>query len=150
MIRRKKKDPLNRSGTKTKIDEIEFDSKLEAYCYTKLKEKNIAFEIKKSVPLIPAFVFHGESNRAAIWTPDFYLPDYKTYLEIKGFPNELFPFKLKLAKALLNRRDPNIKVVVASNKQMIDYICNNIVYLSSPKFSLKELKKVELQFKKQK
>ncbi|MGR3301758.1 MAG: hypothetical protein ACUZ8I_04550 [Candidatus Scalindua sp.] len=32
------------------------------------------------------------------WSPDFFLPDYDMYVESKGFANEAFPVKFKIAR----------------------------------------------------
>lgn len=32
------------------------------------------------------------------WSPDFYLPEYKLYVESKGFANDSFPIKFKAAR----------------------------------------------------
>ena len=36
------------------------------------------------------------------WAPDFYLPEFDMYVEHKGFANDAFPIKLKLAQHLFD------------------------------------------------
>lgn len=38
--------------------------------------------------------------RPSTWSVDFFLQDYGIYIEAKGFPNETFQYKLKLARSL--------------------------------------------------
>ena len=63
MIKRKKQGKV-RNATPIIIDNIHFKSKLEGYCYTKLKEAHIPTEYEPThFTLLPAFTYDGENIR---------------------------------------------------------------------------------------
>jgi hypothetical protein len=43
-------------------------------------------------------VFVEKKILPVTWSPDFYLPDHNIYIESKGFANDSFPIKFKLAR----------------------------------------------------
>lgn len=60
------------------------------------------------------FPYINLKNKPSYYTPDFYLPDYKIYLEIKGYETELdrckwkqFPFDLKVWKKNIIKKIKN-------------------------------------------
>jgi len=57
-------------------------SKLEEKIYKELKDKNIDFEIQKTIPLDNCPWKKGRNVKSIC---DIYLPKSKTYIEIKGF-----------------------------------------------------------------
>mgnify|MGYP006286180307 CR=1 FL=1 len=57
--------------------------------------------------------------RPLTWAPDFYLPEYDIYVEIKGHPNDVFPVKLKLAQYLLS---DEILIVIYTMKDLTDFV----------------------------
>lgn len=99
----------------TDYDGISFKSKLEVFCYKKLKENNIPFEYEKhKFTLFEGFkpTFHcyfpdklGSLEldltklRSTTYTPDF-VGDYWV-IDTKGWSNDLYPVKLKLFRALI-------------------------------------------------
>ena len=100
-----------RNARKIEYDGILFDSKLEVYCYKKLKEANLHFKYEgQKFELLSPFDFNGKSYemrkakggktfkpvtnkiRGMIYTPDF-VGTYphskrKVYIETKGNPND--------------------------------------------------------------
>lgn len=74
MIRKKKAPGENkvRNATPTKVDGIQFRSKLEAYTYTELKKAEIEAEYEPThFTLIPAFTYKKENVRKMTYLPDF-------------------------------------------------------------------------------
>lgn len=89
-IIRKKAEPSKgkvRNATVVECDGITFKSKLEMYCYKKLKEHkiNATYEGKTFV-LIDAFEYNSEKVRKMTYTPDFVSDDF--IIECKGHANE--------------------------------------------------------------
>jgi hypothetical protein len=69
------------------------------------------------------------------WAPDFYLPEYDMYVEAKGFANDSFPLKFKIARYLLRNgmslmdahaewdiHDDKSAIEVGSKKELEDLI----------------------------
>ena len=97
----------------TTYDGINFKSKLEVFCYKKLKEHNISFEYEKHKFTLfegfkPTFQCYFPNKlgkleldltklRSTTYTPDF-VGDY-WIIETKGWSNDLYPVKLKLYRA---------------------------------------------------
>lgn len=142
-----------KNATPYKEDGITFKSKLEASCYKRLKSLNIVplYE-QKSFNLIDSFKppnflklligklgdktlsVYTKLIRKASYTPDFTF-EYKGHfviLEVKGFPNDSYPFKRKLFLSNLsinsyNINTPIIFIEVHSIKQLeaaINYLNN--------------------------
>ena len=117
----------------TTYDGINFKSKLEVFCYKKLKEHNIPFEYEKhKFTLFEGFKpsFHcyfpnklGKLEldltklRSTTYTPDF-VGDYWV-IETKGRSNDLYPVKLKLFRELVEKdnRYKNYKIFVEPHNQ---------------------------------
>lgn len=76
-----------RNATPLIYDGINFKSKLEVYCYQKLKEHNIeaSYEGQKFV-LLDSFEFNGEKIRQMTYTPDFI--NDRFIIECKGKAND--------------------------------------------------------------
>ena len=89
------------------VEGIRFKSKLEVYCYKRLKEEGIEFEYENhTFDLMTAFKFNGSSIemnktkgkkdfkeatnsiRAITYTPDFVNIKQKWIIECKGYPND--------------------------------------------------------------
>ena len=59
------------------------------------------------------------------YTPDFifYLNDYKVYLEVKGFENDVFPLKKKLFRRWMETQDyPIIYAEIHTKKELLKLI----------------------------
>lgn len=90
---------------KTIVDDIQFDSRLEAKRYTELKLLQKSGKIKElqlqpSFELIPSFKKNGKTFRKSTYKADFQYIDTetgKTIVEdVKGFKTELYKLKKKL------------------------------------------------------
>ena len=117
----------------TTYDGINFKSKLEVFCYKKLKEHNIPFEYEKhKFTLFEGFKpsFHcyfpnklGKLEldltklRSTTYTPDF-VGDY-WIIETKGRSNDLYPVKLKLFRELIEKdvKYKNYKLFIEPHNQ---------------------------------
>lgn len=135
----RKKKINNRSGTILKKDGIIFKSKLELYCYTRLKEEGLIFDYEKySFILQPAFEFdnisiemiksrndksyrqQSKNIRAITYKPDFVNTKDKWIIECKGYPNDNFLIKWKMFKHFLWRNSLKIDLYVPRNHKQID------------------------------
>lgn len=90
---------------KTIVDDIQFDSKLEAKRYNELKLLEKSGEIKElklqpSFELIPSFKKNGKTFRKAIYKADFSYVDTETGETIiedtKGYVTDLYKLKKKI------------------------------------------------------
>jgi len=83
-----------------------FDSMPEFKVWKYLTDEGIAFLYQPSINLFDGIKTtefkDGElktiSQRKIGYTPDFFLPDYDCYLEVKGYADELFKLRWKLFK----------------------------------------------------
>jgi len=87
-----------RNAEKIVHDGLTFDSTLELNFYLFLTEHNIKFERQIQFELQPKFTFLGKIIRPITITIDFLLPEYNLYIDTKGFPNDVFPVKVKMWK----------------------------------------------------
>ena len=130
-----------RNATSLDIDGHKFKSKLEAYCYKRLKEENITGEYEKHIfELQPAFEYTNDSIemyktkgekkfgkartniRAITYKPDFVNVKNDWIIECKGFPNDSFPLKWKMFKYSLERNNSNITLYMPRNHKQIDKV----------------------------
>lgn len=109
-----------RNATKVEVDGIKFLSKLEAFTYKSLKENNIeaAYQPIKFV-LLPAFQYKSEKIRAITLTPDFVGDNF--IIEVKGHPNDVFPYKWKLFKWYLkeNNLETKYRLFIVHNQREV-------------------------------
>ena len=136
-----------KNATKTFFDGIEFKSILEKRVYEKLIESGFQpnYEAQTFLlvegfkPTIPFWVynkkqhcFKNNSSKLRDWTytPDFIM-EYKgckILIEVKGFQNDVFPYKFKLFRKLLekNKNCDNYIVVkinsVGEVQEFINYL----------------------------
>lgn len=150
----KRSNTPNKKVKNAKVIEYEgktFKSKLEVYCYKKLKDANLSFQYEgQTYTLLEPFelqvdsyelrktkegkVFKKVTNkiRKMTYTPDFvgYFPNSKKkfIIEAKGMPNDSFPIRWKLFKKYIY--DHNIDAVLfmprnqKSTNEMVDIIRN--------------------------
>jgi len=80
---------------------IKFKSKFEMECAKILTKEDIKYDYESRTFVL----FHGfkgyengkkKTYKDITYTPDFMLHDYKIFLEIKGFPNDVYPYKKKM------------------------------------------------------
>lgn len=144
----KRKTGKVRNATPIKVDGIQFRSKLEAYCYSKLKEAKLKFDYEKvKFELIPPFtleskvyqtgkekgerVFKEIPNkiRSITYTPDFTNLKEGWIIECKGNPNDAFPMRWKLFKKYLKDKGLKYDLYLPRNRKQIEetieYILRN-------------------------
>ena len=86
--------------------EMHFDSLLEQEVWDYLSENKVKHEQKKEILLFDSCdttefkkgKISKVKQRPMKFTPDYYLPDYDTYIEVKGFAEEAFKMRWKLFK----------------------------------------------------
>lgn len=121
----KKKQKTNRGGTKIEYDGIKFRSKLEAYCYKKLKEANIYAEYEQHrYILLPSFKFDNKTIRAITYLPDFVGKNF--VIECKGYANESFPLREKLFKYYLTKNEPHMQYFLVKTQKQIDALIDKL------------------------
>lgn len=114
-----------KNTTQLIVDDIKFKSKLEAYTYKKLKEANINVEYEsRKYELLPAFVFNNKKVRPITYTPDFIGNNF--IIECKGYPNDVFPFKLKLFYYYLYINNININYYIVHNQKEVDSLIKTL------------------------
>ena len=93
------------------------------------KTKNEKARIKRKFTLSNEKELVNKNLLPLTCSPDFYLPEYKLYVEAKGFPNDAFPLKLKMALNLLKEKEKNIVVIksVRNCKTLINNLKNRIL-----------------------
>ena len=114
------------------VDGIQFDSSLEAFMYTLLKQEGIpAIYEGESFNIMDSFKFTSDSwetspkskqmtnkgrrvVRGMKYTPDFVHPAF--IIECKGRANETFPLRYKLFKKWLMENRPNVVLFMPKNK----------------------------------
>jgi len=141
--------PVNkkvRNAKKINFDNIQFQSRLELYCYKRLKEAGLEFEYEPLYyELIPKFeyeslcfesykkknrwLFGAKSKlmRAIKYKPDFVNIKDGWIIECKGHPNESFPLKWKLFKYYLKQNNLNIHLYMPKNQEHVDDCIMNIL-----------------------
>lgn len=143
----KRKKVINqkvRNATVISYYGITFKSKLELYCYKKLKELKIPFTYEKvTFELLPSFEFKNDSYelykknglryfgpqrshiRTMTYTPDFV--GSRWIIETKGNPNESFPLKWKLFKKHISDHNLNLDLYMPRNQKQIDEVIQIIL-----------------------
>ena len=125
MSKKKSKNKKVRNATPLLYDGIKFKSKLEVYCYTKLKENDlIAPYEERTFVIIDAFVYNNEKVRKMTYTPDFVGIDY--VIECKGKANDAFPLRWKIFKHHLHKNNLNYKLYLPRNKKDVDAVIEDI------------------------
>lgn len=121
----KKRQKTNRGGTKIEYNGIKFRSKLEAYCYKKLKEANIYAEYEQHrYTLLPSFKFDNKTIRAITYLPDFVGKNF--VIECKGYANESFPLREKLFKYYLTKNEPHMQYFLVKTQKQIDTLIDKL------------------------
>lgn len=139
-----------RNATTLSYYGIQFKSKLELYCYKKLKEANLDFQYEKvKYTLVEGFTFTNDSYelfkvkgervfdkqrtkiRPITYTPDFVgvYPDTRLVfvIETKGNPNDAFPLRWKLFKRHLEITEQNTDLYMPRNQKQVDIVINLIL-----------------------
>jgi hypothetical protein len=138
----KRKKVINkkvRNATTISYHGITFKSKLELYCFKKLKDLNIPFKYEEhTFELIPSFEFTNDSYelykkkgeryfgtqrehiRSMTYTPDFVGSGW--IIETKGNPNDAFPVKWKLFKKYIVDHNLKIDLYMPRNQKQVDEV----------------------------
>ena len=141
--RRAVKNKKVRNATVLEYYGITFKSKLELYCYKRLKEANIKFQYEKvKYELVPSFTFENDSYelykkkgeryfgpqrkliRSMTYTPDFVGTHNgrKFIIETKGNPNDAFPLRWKLFKKYIHDNQIDCLIYMPRNLKHIDEV----------------------------
>ncbi len=135
--RLKRKRSINkkvRNATQSTFDNKLFKSKLELYCYKRLKELNIPFRYEEFVfKIVDGFNCTADSYekkkngtfgkvskkiRPITYKPDFVGNGW--IIETKGNPNETWPIRLKLFKKYLTELSEDWILFIPRNKKQVD------------------------------
>lgn len=131
-----------KNATPLALDGIKFKSKLEVATYKLLKERGFTPQYEEvTFVLLPSFkptvAFYTKSKkdplfldnrlvRQITYTPDFVFEykGYKIIVEVKGFTNDVFPYKFKMFRNQLelNGASNIILTEIFSQKQLILFL----------------------------
>lgn len=129
---------------KQTYDGIEFQSRLELYCYKSLEAAKIPVEYEETTfTIFPATVYpqacyegttkklynKGSKIRPITYTPDFVDPNGKWVIETKGYANESFPLRWKLFKKHLKETNKQYVLFMPRNKGQVDEVIELIKQL---------------------
>lgn len=100
---------------------INFRSKLETFCYKALEvDFPDSFEYEKNkYTIFKDFYFKKEHVRPITIKPDFVSKELKVIIEVKGFPNDAWPLRLKLFKKLLSTKYKDWDFYICKNQSEI-------------------------------
>lgn len=138
-MKRQTKQSKIRNAKALIIDGISFKSKLEAYCYKKLKDANLSFKYEgyvfvlqdkfkyphKTIELVKygttkSFKQSNINIREITYKPDFVSTDNNWVIECKGYPNDTFAMKWKMFKYFLYKNNMKVDLYVPRNHKQID------------------------------
>ncbi len=127
LIRRKKSDNKKvKNATPIKVDDVQYRSKLEAYCASQLKESGIDFKYEAiRYDLIPKFEYKGEKIRACTYTPDFVGDNW--IIDCKGWPTEVFKIKWKLFQKYILDRNLQLDLYLPSSQTKVREVIQQIL-----------------------
>jgi hypothetical protein len=134
-----------KNAQQLEIDGKSFRSKLEVYCYQRLKENNIEFEYEGTTfRLLPDFKYDAESYesykkktkwdfgekgrniRGITYKPDFLNLADGWLIECKGYPNDVWSTKWKLFKYLLSTNGLTLDLYLPKNQGHVDMCIERI------------------------
>lgn len=117
-----------KGATITKVGDIVFRSKLEAKVAKTLEDNNISYQYENTkLLLLPSILYNNKLYRSVHYTPDFICGNF--IIEVKGYPNDVWPLKKKIIiNHLVNtnsnykfREVKNIKELMLIIKEIKDY-----------------------------
>lgn len=111
-----------RNATPTVFDGRTFRSKLEAKFAMMLTEAKISYFYEaETMILIPKRHYNGKDVQPVTYTPDFILKH--CIVEIKGFPNDVWPVKKKLIwDSIIREHKPEVLVELTTVSEMTEFI----------------------------
>ena len=120
-----------KNATPLVYDGIRFRSKLEVYCYRRLKECNIEAEYEsKTFILQPKFTFITDKIRPITYTPDFVGDTF--IIECKGVKTDAFKLKWKMFLYLLFTTNiTRYKLYMPKNQKEVEITLNNILNVNN-------------------
>ena len=113
MARKKKKKKLWSKQSKYKCKDgslVLMDSTWEVAMAERLDHLKIAWERKEDMKL----PYYSKTGRKRNYIPDFYLPDYDTYIEVKGYWTDAARYKMKDVQ----ERYPNSFLILESLEEI--------------------------------
>jgi len=116
-----------RNATKVVYQWIKFDSKLELYCYIKLHENNIPFELKTKFVSVDKFKYLWESIREISHYPDFFLYENDIILDTKWFHTQTYTLKAKLLKKHFHDTGKPYKIITVKNQKEVNEFIMNLL-----------------------
>lgn len=118
-----------KNATKTVVEGISYDSRLEAYMAGLLAQMKIPFQTKTRIVLQAGFRYNGAAIREIAIVPDFIiqLPNKYIVADTKGFQGDKSKLQHKLLKRWLVDNHPNSEVYLPSNKQECQKVVNIIL-----------------------
>lgn len=125
----KKKNTGNarvKNATKQHKYGLDFDSKLELFCYDLLRHYNIQFEFKKGFILQESFIFGTERIQAIKMSIDFYLPKQDILIDTKGFQTDKNILKMKMLKHYLARQGKYPKIELPKSQKEVRSLVERI------------------------
>jgi hypothetical protein len=119
-----KKNKYN--NKKTKVDDITFDSKMEAdyYCYLKIEQEHgrvETIELQPAYEIIPRFIRKGLTIRKTVYKADFlvtYSDGTRAIIDVKGVKTPVFKLKQKLF--LYHYPELDLHLVKKSGKNWVE------------------------------
>ena len=123
-----------------------YASGLEKYCGDSLQAAGYKFNYEQKFTIMEGFNYPSPyfkstpkskemkdvSSRKILpitYKPDFYLPEYKTFIETKGWvrPNDSFPLRWKIFMNYLKGNDMDDHTLfIPKNKEQVDAIINQL------------------------
>ena len=117
-----------RNATKSEVDGVKFDSRLEKYMYDLLTGAKIDFQFQVEYLLQEKFRYRGEAIRAITLTVDFVLESREIIIDTKGFQTQQGTMRYKLLKKLMARSGKAPEIILPSNKKECDELLNRLLY----------------------
>lgn len=117
-----------RNAQKCELDGIKFDSRLEMRAYSAFKMHNIAFDLKPYFILQEGFRYENAAIRPITLTFDFFLTTHKMLVDTKGYPNDVFPLKLKMLKRYLLDKGVEPRIRIIKNVKELDAFCYSLTH----------------------
>ena len=93
-----------RGAKKIEYNGILFDSELELAFYQNMKAYKIPFIHQKKYIIIPTFKYRGKTIHGVTLTLDYVFKDIGLIIDTKGYPNDVFPVKMKILKYMFSRQ----------------------------------------------